>query len=269
MTMSEQNDFYTSFAQACQLKKGDIIDVCSDLREFMIYFYRRKETFDPNRLIDALQQAVGEEGTILIRTFNWDFCHGTPFDRRNTPGLTGALGNIALKRPDFVRTKHALYSWCVWGKERAYLTEIDPVDSFGDDSVFAWLEEKDATFLRIGATAVTGFTSIHRVEERAKIPFRYIKQFTGQYIDYNGNVTEKTYTMFVRNLDYDMHMKEKEYGAMMIKRGILKVVVFERVHIAKASLKEFSEIVYHDIITGHWSDYCDCKPLPKKKCELF
>ena len=164
--MSEQNDFYTSFAQACQLKKGDIIDVCSDLREFMIYFYRRNETFEPDRLINALQQAVGEEGTILIRTFNWDFCHGTPFDRRNTPSQVGSLGNVALKRPDFVRTKHALYSWCVWGKEQAYLAEIDPVDSFGDESVFAWLENRNATFLRIGATTVTDELSPRRTASR-------------------------------------------------------------------------------------------------------
>lgn len=261
--MSEQNDFYTGFAKACQLKKGDIIDVCSDLREFMICFYRHKETFDPNRLIDALQQAVGEEGTILIRTFNWDFCHGTPFDRRNTPSQTGRLGDVALKRPDFVRTKHALYSWCVWGKERPYLTEIDPVDSFGDDSVFAWLEEKDAILLRIGATTVTGFTSIHRAEERAKIPFRYIKKFTGQYIDYNNSVEVKSYTMFVRDLDYDIHMREKEYGAMMEKRGILKKTVFEKVHIGKASLNELAETVYKDIMEGHWADYCDCKPIAR------
>lgn len=259
--MSRENDFYTSFVQACQLKKGDIVDVASDMWQFIICFHNRKETFDPNRLIDALQQAVGEEGTVLIRTFNWDFCHDTPFDRRNTPSQTGSLGNVALKRPDFVRTKHALYSWCVWGREQAYLTEIDPVDSFGNDSIFAWLEEKGAIYLKLGKTKAFPLTIIHLEEERCGIPFRFIKAFTGGYIDYDGSITEKTYTMYVRNLDYVMELRPENIKNIFRTEHITTETSYEGIPIVYGRLDVMGEKMYRDIKAGRWSDYWDCKPL--------
>lgn len=58
----------------------------------------------------------GGSGTLLIQTFNWDFCKGVGYDILNTPSQTGVLGKLALKMPCFKRTLHPIYSFAVAGK---------------------------------------------------------------------------------------------------------------------------------------------------------
>lgn len=251
-------NFYEKLLETAQVKRGDIIDVGSDLLSLMLRFRELNEKFDANQLLDALKGAVGEEGTVLIRTFNWDFCHGVPFHYRTTPSQVGSLGNVALKRPDFKRTKHALYSWCVWGKEQEYLTEIDPPDSFSDDSIFAFLEDHNADLLRIGSTHVSCLTSLHRSEQRAKIPERFIKYFTGQYTGSDDICMEKTYSMFVRNLDYNFRGREEVMTANMQKKGVISQYHYQGVNIDRIDLKAVGEAMYQDILAGRWGDWMEC-----------
>lgn len=257
-------DFYEKLLETAQVKQGDIIDVASDLLSVMLRFRELHERFDANMLLDALKEAVGEEGTVLIRAFNWDFCHGVPFHYKTTPSQVGSLGNAALKRPDFKRTKHALYSWCVWGKEQEVLTEMDPQDSFGDESVFAFLEDHNAYLLRIGNTQVSCVTSIHRSEQRAKIPRRYIKNFTGQYTGSDDICREKTYSMFVRDLDYDIHAREDIMNDNLQRKGVISRHQYQGIAIDKIDLKAFGEAVYQDILAGRWEDWQSCT---KKDCQ--
>lgn len=252
--------FYEALLKAGQVKRGDILDVGSDLLSVMLRFREWHEKFDANWLLDALKEAVGSEGTVLIRTFNWDFCHGTPFHYQMTPSRVGSLGNAALKRSDFKRTKHALYSWCVWGKEQEYLTEIDPVDAFGDDSIFAFLEERNATLLRIGDVKVSCLTSMHRSEQRANIPQRFIKCFAGLYTGSNGICQEKTYSMFVRDLNYNIRVREDVMTENLQKKGVILQHLYEGIHIDKIDLKAAGDAVYQDILAGRWEDWVECGP---------
>lgn len=256
------NPFYSELFRAADIQKGDILDVASDLLSVMLRFRERYERFDADLLLDALKEAVGEEGTVLIRTFNWDFCHGIPFHYKTTPSQVGSLGNAALKRSDFKRTKHALYSWCVWGKEQGTLTEMDPPDSFGDDSVFAFLEDHNADLLRIGNTQVSCLTSLHRSEQRANIPERVIKYFTGQYTDSNGICIEKTYSMFVRDLEYNIRVREEILTANFQKKGVILQHQYQGINIDKIDLKASGDAVYRDILAGRWGDWVECSKNP-------
>ena len=252
------NPFYSELIKAADIRRGDILDVASDLLSVMLRFRERHERFDANHLLDALKDAVGEDGTVLIRAFNWDFCRGVPFHYKTTPSQVGSLGNAALKRPDFKRTKHALYSWCVWGKEQEALTEMDPPDSFGDGSVFAFLEDHNATLLRIGSTQVSCLTSLHRSEQRARIPERYIKCFTGQYTGSDGSCREKTYSMFVRNLDYNIRTREEIMTINFKRKGVISQYQYQGVNIDRIGLKAAGDAVYQDILAGKWGDWVEC-----------
>lgn len=255
------NQFYAQFLKATDVQKGDILDIASDLLSVMLRFRERHEKFDANELLDALQDAVGENGTILIRTFNWDFCHGVPFHYRTTPSQVGSLGNVALKRADFKRTKHALYSWCVWGKEQDYLTSIDPEDSFGDGSIFSILEDKNAKLLIIGDTRGLPTTGLHRAEQRAKIPVRYIKRFTGQYIDESGVCSEKTYSMFVRDLNYDFPHHDDWVVKKLLEKGALVQRQHDGVNMMIVDLRKGSEGYYQDILQGKFGEWTQCIKL--------
>lgn len=256
-------DFYAKLLETAQVKRGDIIDVASDLLGMMLLFRERHETFDPDLLLDALKKAVGEEGTVLIRTFNWSFCQGVPFHYKTTPSQVGLLGNIALKRPDFKRTKHALYSWCVWGKEQETLAEMDPPDSFGDDSIFAFLEDHNADLLRIGDIETSALTSVHRSEQRANIPERFIKHFTGLYTGSDGICREKTYSMFVRDLNYDIRPRNdgrNDIGNIGLQRKgvVISQYQYQGIVIDKIDLRSLGEVAYQDFLTGKWGDWMEC-----------
>ena len=112
--MEHYISYYKIIDELKEICRGDIVYVVSDILALSVKARENKERMDLNRFIDSIIDKVGKEGTILIPTFNWDFCKGETFDIRKTVSRTGALGNAALKRPDFKRSKHPLYSFMIW-----------------------------------------------------------------------------------------------------------------------------------------------------------
>ncbi len=185
------------------IQKGDIVYLVSDILELGVVAKENGEKFDRNVFIDTLLEKVGPEGTVLIPTFNWGFCKGETFDIRKTVSRTGALGNAAIRRDDFKRTKHPIYSFMVWGKDTEKLTGMDPKDGFGPGSIFEYMHRENAKALVVGLHTMAGLTFCHYVEQAVGVPFRYVKDFTAEYIDEEGNSSLKTYSMCVRDLDMD------------------------------------------------------------------
>lgn len=184
------------------IHKGDILYVISDVLELAKVCRENGEKFNAKQFLQSLMQKVGKEGTILLPVFNWDFCRGIPFDYANTPGKTGALGNVALKDKDFTRTKHPIYSFAVWGKEKKELCSIASTDSFGQGTVFDYLYQKKAKAFVIDLHALEALTMVHYVEQMVGVPYRYFKEFEGKYKDVTGEYMQKV-TMYVRNLEID------------------------------------------------------------------
>ncbi|MBO5566250.1 MAG: AAC(3) family N-acetyltransferase [Succinivibrio sp.] len=206
---------------------NQIVDVASDMFFIKMYCRRHNLAFDENELIDKLKEAVGPEGTLMIRAFNWDFCKGVPFDIRKTPSQTGSLGNVALERSDFLRTKHPLYSWLVYGRYQEFLCSTDPENSFGEGSIFDFLCANKAKLLTVGNTSVSGFSHFHHAEQLAKVPYRYHKFFIADYIDYEGNCSKKRYTMYVRRLDIPNNNNTTELESCFEPRGIRRNFLYD------------------------------------------
>lgn len=185
------------------LGKGDCVYIVSDMLELAKAYKALDRRLDLDRVIQGLQEMVGQEGTLLFPTFNWDFCKGVEFDYQKTPVRTGSLSKAALKRQDFVRTAHPLYSFAVWGAHRQELFENQAVDAFGPATIFEKLYDWNAKALVIGLTPLQGVTYIHHVEQTVGVPYRYNKEFSGDYIDKDGVCTRRTYRMYVRDLDMD------------------------------------------------------------------
>ena len=183
------------------LKKGDCIYVVSDMLDLAKAYREHGVRLDMNEVIDGLQKFVGEEGTLLFPTFNWDFCKGVGFDYQKTPVRTGALSKAALKRSDFARTAHPLYSFAVWGAGKKELLAIDAVDSFGEGTIFEKIGQWKGKILAIGLSALRGASYIHHVEQIVGVPYRYHKEFTADYTDAAGICSRKTYRMYVRDLE--------------------------------------------------------------------
>lgn len=186
------------------IQKGDTLFVSSDVTQMLFDAKEKGEDISLDSIIDVLKEVVGENGNLLFPTYNWGFCKGKTFDYKKTPSKTGIITKQALRRCDFKRTKHPIYSFAVYGKDKDYLTSLDYKDSFGSDSIFAWLYKVGAKNLLLNIDYMVSATFWHYVEECNGAPYRFIKEFSADYIDESGKCSPKTYSMFVRYLDRDI-----------------------------------------------------------------
>lgn len=223
------------------INKGDIILFHNDLKKtfwllkdfFGNDFYRVIQYF-----LDCLIDAVTEDGTILIPCFNWDFCNGLPFDYKNSKSQTGVLGNFVLKDKRFKRTKHPIYSFAVYGKYREYLTNLNNFSSFGMDSPFGFLFEKNGKIIMWDVDHQRSFTYAHFVEQQLNVEYRFEKIFKSKYIDEYGNVTESEYSMFVRNLDMGIITHLEPIGKILEDEGICSISKFQDIVVRSSYARE-------------------------------
>lgn len=213
---------YRNYLNTAGIPKGAVLDVASDLFSVGLFCMEHDLLFDPRDLLDALKTAVGEEGTLLIRAFSWDFCKGETFDIRKTKSQVGSLGNIAMRSDSFRRTKHPIYSWMVWGRYQRELCELNNIESFGADSPFDFLYKHDAMQLFIGKQEDGPSTTIaHYAEKVVGVPFRCEKEFKAGYIDEEGNRTNRVYSMFVRPLNIAVRFAYADIVSMGIEKDYL------------------------------------------------
>ena len=205
--------------KSLKIKKGDIVFFTSNITSIAFDAAMNKKAFDINLIINLLIEKIGENGTLLFPVYNWDFCAGKPFDYKNTISKTGLIGNEALKRKDFKRTKNALYSFAVWGKDKDFLCSLDPVISLGRNTVFEYLHRNNAINVVLDVAFSDHYTICHYVEQLLGVPYRYNKYFKSDYIDEHGNVSRKTYSMSVRYLELDVQGNADALYEEFLKHG--------------------------------------------------
>ena len=243
---------YKDIPQYWGLKRGDTILLSSYISRILINCKEHGERFNPNLFFDSILEIIGEEGTLLIPTYNWDFCHGIPFEYKKTRSQTGVLGDQALKNPKFRRTKHPLYSFAVAGKDQEMLCAMTNVSSFGSDSPFSYLDHVHAKqiMMDVEHNQLWGFTYVHYVEEKVqdKITYRFQKTFKAPYIDENGIKKTKCYSMLVRNLDVNVVIDLVPLAGVLVNKGILKSILINGINYGIVDLSASTEPILKDIL---------------------
>lgn len=230
------------------IKKGDVVLLSSDVVRMGFVAMRNHEKFNIDAFIDKVLEVIGGEGTLLLPTYNWDFCRGIPFDYCKTACKTGSLGTAALKRADFRRTKHPIYSFAVAGKYSELLCSMDNKSSFGADSPFSFLEMMKAKNVIIDVNLTDCFTYVHYIEERAGVNnYRYPKNFSAGYIDEKGDETSRTYSMLVRDLNDYYATDFEPLEETLREKYIMKVIDINGVIYRVVNLFDASEIIMDDI----------------------
>ena len=231
--------------------------VSSDVRRLLLTGMSQGDSMDLNVFLEGLMDVIGTEGTILIPTYNWDFCKGKTFDYRTTSCKTGSLGKIALKRTDFIRTKHPIYSFAVWGRDADKLYRMENTDSFGQDSPFAYLKEMKAKNLFIDVTYQNSFTYVHYVEEwEGNVSYRYCKDFTAGYVDARGEKSVRTYSMFVRNLDKDVQVTINPMESVFVEKGAVRQYTINDISFRMLDLEKAYQLIKEDIISNKSRRLC-------------
>ncbi len=256
---------YSEVVNFLNIKKGDMLDISSDLFSLFFYFKRRGIKFDSQILMEVIEEKIGQEGTILIRTFNWDFCHGKEFNVKTTPSQVGELGNIFLNRDDYRRTRHPIYSWMVKGKYMQKLCDLDNTCSFGKGSPWDFFEKKNAKMIILGNTRALGLTCLHHIEQELQMPYRYEKNFEALYTDEKGITEKKIYSMYVRKLDRQVLFDDKNVRMNLIQNDLMDERLLDGyLKIATLNYKDVYNRIHSDLSTGHIEDWVIIKPLEEQ-----
>jgi aminoglycoside 3-N-acetyltransferase len=250
---------YTKIPYLWNLPKGSIVYVASDITDLAMSCRHHSEKFSPNSFIDAILDAIGPEGTLLFPTFNWDFCKGITFDYHKTPGKTGSLGQYALKRNDFKRTQHPIYSFAVAGKYKDYLCSLNNESSWGENSPFEWMEKNNAYNVIIGMSYKGSFTFVHYYEQKYKIPCRFKKNFKGDYIDENGEVTHRKYSMYVRYLKLCVEDDSTDMGLLLEEKGVSRLFYINSIPYRVVDIAKCDSLFEQEIKENNGRRFCKYK----------
>lgn len=243
------------------IQLGDVLFVSSDIKRLLFGYYEQYDEMPSlDDIIDYLQQLIGEEGTLIFPTYNWGFCRGTAWDYNKTKCETGSLSTAALKRKDFRRTLHPIYSFAVWGKGQEELCQLTNTSSFGFDSPFAWLDKTHAKNLIIDVSFTNCLTFVHYVEQLSGVVnYRYEKNFTADYTDAEGRTCARTYSMFVRDLDLDVENDFDSMEEQLLVDGIAQRMYINEIPITLLDMHNVVEPILADVKHNRSRKLCKYK----------
>jgi aminoglycoside 3-N-acetyltransferase len=176
----------------------------------------------PTAVVDALMDALGPQGTLIMPTFNFGFCEGEPFDARTTPSRMGVLSELVRNDPNSTRVEHPIYSFAVLGARVEEAASISDPSSYGADSLFGHLCKWDGKIMIIGLSYNDSMTFFHHVEELQGVDYRYLKSFSGMATDVTGQSFEQTVTMYVRDLDRRVVTAVDAMGELLANKGLIR-----------------------------------------------
>ena len=177
----------------------------------------------PQIVINALESVLGEDGTLVMPTFNFDFNKGTPWDVRLTPSKMGVLTELVRNNPRAKRVFHPFYSFAILGKHAEMLGSLRYKSSYERNSVFGKLRDLDGKIMVIGLSYTNSMTFFHHIEQMEGVDYRFLKQFTGEVTDWDGTTKVDTFEMLVRDIDKGVITEVNPMGELMEKEGIIKV----------------------------------------------
>ena len=229
------------------IEENKIIYIASDMKKIIFAGYRKgmspKETL--NDFVDFLINEIKDTQTIVVPAFNWDYCKGAMFNPLKTKSKVGVLGNIFLNREDFIRTKHPLYSFFVYGKEKDALIKLINQSAWGENSPFAYMYNNNAVQLNIDSPLENNFTFAHYVEEKINIKERYHKFFEAEYFNKNS-IEIRKYSMFIRDLAYKNNLYNLKNQEEL--KNNIKVFEFEENYFELIKIHQVCEFIENDIL---------------------
>lgn len=232
------------------IEDGDSVYFASNVTRLVLLANRmhseRKGIEVVEEIVEALKEAVGKQGIIMIPTFSWEFCRNHIYDCKKTKSAVGALSNYLIGNGlGFKRTKHPIYSFMVWGKDADLLCSMNNMDGWSEDSPFGYMYMHNTKMVMLDVTDGECNTFEHYVEKRLDVPWRYNKIFEGYYIDENGVKDIRQYSMFVRDLDIESTQNTDE--SLYTDNGLLKIVYMGEIPIRMIELRNSYEYIANDL----------------------
>ena len=227
------------------IKPKDKLQVSSNLLRILS---TKKNRLKPQEIINSLIELVTPKGTLFFPTFNWGFCKGYAFNYLKTKSLTGSLGNLTLKRKDFLRSVNPIYSFSIYGKDKQKISKMSHKSCFGLNSPFGFLIKNGGKNLFIDLDYKSALTYAHVAEETVGVNYRYIKTFNGLYYDRKNKKRKASYKMYVRKLKVvKLTLVHKDFDKILKRNKALKKINFKGHQFSVIDIKKTYMLMVDDI----------------------
>ena len=206
----------------------------------------------PGMYLQAIQSVVGSQGTIVVPTFNFSFARGEDYDPDSVPsdGM-GSFSEYVRQHPDSLRTTHPMQSLAVIGNHAQDLAERDTPSAFDDGSAFDRMLELGFKLLLLGAD-IQASSIAHYSEQRAQVPYRYWKDFSGR-IRFGDNWETRTYRMYVRDMELDARLTGEPVQALLEQRGYWAQAALNYGHVSTCKLTDFITVMDEILMEDPWA----------------
>jgi aminoglycoside N3'-acetyltransferase len=190
-------------------------------------------------------------GTLVVPTFNFAFARGQAYDRQHTPAEgMGVFSEYLRQLPEARRTAHPLQSLAAIGLQADELAWLDTPGAFDDGSAFERLLTEDYTLLLLGAD-IQAVSLLHYSEQRAQVPYRDWKSFTGLLID-EGTTAQATYRMYARDLELDPRLEIYPIQDLLQPRGCWRAAALNYGQVIAFQARDFVQAADELLAQDPW-----------------
>lgn len=234
------------------VNKGDIICIHSDITSFGIptslkeHVRKNGINFLMDSYIDTFKAVVSESGLILMPSFTYSACHNELYDIGNTKSTVGALTEYFRNKKDVKRSLHPIFSFTAWGNDVDNFLNLESFNCYGKKSFFGKLHDLNITYVLFGVDIQHGATFVYYSEEKAKVYYRYYKEFSGIIKNKNGQF-EKSVRYFVRDLDLKYEDNWYDLENKAIEMGIARIFEYSGGKITLTKSQEIDKLIQKEL----------------------
>ncbi len=183
--------------------------------------------YSNTQVLEELLQVIIDAAanrTLLMPAFSNGY-NRNKFNLDTEPSSAGVLSNAFRKTNGVIRTLSAFFSFSVKGPAIPEVYDLIPEDAWGDDSIYHWMELKNARFIMLGVDP-SHCSFIHRIEWllRDLITYRYFKTFEG-ILSRNDKNIKCQERVFVRSLMPEAINDFRVFNEPLKKAGMLTYFV--------------------------------------------
>jgi len=207
--------------------------------------------------IDALLEAVGPEGNILMPTspnnvFQLNYIRNTPcFDVLNSPSKTGKITEVFRTMPGVRRSLHPTEPVSAIGPLAEYFIKdhFNQITPYNEQSPFYRISEKKGKILYVGVGLSMAGTNLHTLEDAVdfKFPVYYPDVFDFEVIDEDGKshlIKTKVHNpewSRKRKCDDLIPMFERDGVLSRVKIGEANTLMVDAEGFLKSMIKNYEE----------------------------
>lgn len=172
-------------------------------------------------LKNFILEYIGEKGSVIVPTYNYDFPKGIYFNKKKSKSHVGDFSNYLIKNFYNYRTCDPVFSHIIFNKEYRKIINIKNEEAFGESSLFAYMLKKKYKIICLGCPS-NSMTFLHYIEKKNNVPYRYNKIFNLNNYHYQYYVGKKKVNYLIKEKNTEKLLDNKNF----IKKKIGKLDSF-------------------------------------------